>query len=870
MPSDLEHHEKEDEEAERLIGKKPPPSRKYTERRGPKHDNRRRRMEADPDPDTETADEDLSMNYKNIGGSSLPDIALRVFLSAEPDPKIFEKMRKFINTQAKKYAKQSKTLGEAYFNFAKENYLAPYKQTGDRDIAIKFGQFHENTKLEGDEFYNEVTEVKERISGARDRKALISSIQEEWPDEREWAKKVTLIIAIKGWISDIEQSDKVDKWLVTYLTGEKKERELITEIIDDSKTGLAASRIKKENALKLAVLTSVLKAIEKDPDSKLEDLDQEAEAAYDSIQKLGEVQVLMNTWEKAMHSMKETEPGKEWEWEEGIDSAVKSVESAFGLGKHGEDIPKDPDEDAVDLDTLVAGFRDSMEEKYGEVPEALDAYFEGFSRAASNKTYASRFMSDRTATFHGYVKQGHPSGVTQTPWKSTDKRYFGKKHYDSILKYSKSLLNEDWFKNGWEGGAEDAPIRAALDISIFLADENKYQAKIDVETYNMLLNKLAKEDFDLFSETMHSGEKRKAMSNKKDVQTILRIASDMRKTDPANALRLVKSMRSLVADGQAPGLFGPQDQTGNDPSHKLPLEQTSNQGDQDQDPGPGLGLQEQTGIDMPGSGDGKDLNPEELKKGQAELQKALDSEDLDAFVNAFKEMEKTVQTASRLAALYPTLVRSRLAADIEFQSLAQLSPDEQKELLEGAKAKSMEMGAAVEELDIEMFLRGWKDLEDLVRQKTASAASIVLEKSFSALTASLSEIGKRSSWDTMGHLHSAEEALGRIASSTIPLGDVVRLAFENPELRPVLLPIITAAKKKKDKKKSKKKDKKKKGKGGNPFADKDGDDDGDDDGGKKDKGKGKGKGKVPPAFLKQQKKKKKKASISITSADGNW
>jgi hypothetical protein len=52
MPSDLTPAEKEDKEAERLIGKKPPPSRKYTERRGPKHDNRRRRMKVE-DPDIE-------------------------------------------------------------------------------------------------------------------------------------------------------------------------------------------------------------------------------------------------------------------------------------------------------------------------------------------------------------------------------------------------------------------------------------------------------------------------------------------------------------------------------------------------------------------------------------------------------------------------------------------------------------------------------------------------------------------------------------------------------------------------------------------------------------------------------------------------
>ena len=58
MPSDLTPAEREDKETERLIDKKPVPSRKYTERRGPKHDNRRRRVQ-EADKDTDKKDEDM-------------------------------------------------------------------------------------------------------------------------------------------------------------------------------------------------------------------------------------------------------------------------------------------------------------------------------------------------------------------------------------------------------------------------------------------------------------------------------------------------------------------------------------------------------------------------------------------------------------------------------------------------------------------------------------------------------------------------------------------------------------------------------------------------------------------------------------------
>jgi hypothetical protein len=62
--------EREDEEVERLV--RPSPKVKP-----PRHDRRRERVEVDHDPDVKTPDKDLSMNFKDIGGSMASNIAQR-------------------------------------------------------------------------------------------------------------------------------------------------------------------------------------------------------------------------------------------------------------------------------------------------------------------------------------------------------------------------------------------------------------------------------------------------------------------------------------------------------------------------------------------------------------------------------------------------------------------------------------------------------------------------------------------------------------------------------------------------------------------------------------------------------------------------
>lgn len=157
-------------------------------------------------------------------------------------------------------------------------------------------------------------------------------------------------------------------------------------------------------------------------------------------------------------------------------------------------------------------------------------------------------MTLKTAAYHGVVGQGHPEGPTNTGWRSVDKRYLGKEHFDAIIASAKAFLDEDYLSNGWESAAADAPKRAALDYAIHTADGGVYQSKIDAETYDMLLNRLAGLGYDQFEETVLPTKRSASMTDPAD--TILRVASELRHSHPREALDIIKSLRDAVSGGR--------------------------------------------------------------------------------------------------------------------------------------------------------------------------------------------------------------------------------------------------------------------------------------------------------------------------------
>jgi hypothetical protein len=175
------------------------------------------------------------------------------------------------------------------------------------------------------------------------------------------------------------------------------------------------------------------------------------------------------------------------------------------------------------------------------------------SSEASNKTVCRRMM--KSAAYHGVVCQGHPTDPAGRPPKTYDKRYFGKKHYDSILACAKDFLGQDWLKYGWGENPGDAPVRTALDLAIHTADDGLYQSRIDSMTYSMLLNKLAGWNFDVFNETLFAKSKtRKAsvMVRNSSAQEILKIADDLRSTHPDLSIRIIKNVHAIMRAASDP------------------------------------------------------------------------------------------------------------------------------------------------------------------------------------------------------------------------------------------------------------------------------------------------------------------------------
>jgi len=288
--------------------------------------------------------------------------------------------------------------------------------------------------------------------------------------------------------------------------------------------------------------------------------------------------------------------------------------------------------------------------------------------AASYRTEPVRML--KTSAYHGVLQQGHPSGPTNTEYKSYDKRYFGKDNYDNIIAATKSFLEEDWLKHGWDGGSPDAPIRAALDLAIHLANSNLYQSKIDAATYDMLLNKVAGWKHDQFSETIFPGErKRSASMNDSNIQTFLRIASDLRHSNPRAAADIVKTIRNLRASDH-----------GQDSDQSPPSQQA--------------GISE---VDMNKFVSGE-LDIQELKD---ETKKLVDSSDIESFLSGLKDISEILgKRASRIASIDEASFE-----DIQ-ESLDAMSGDQSKTVMDKIVGQSKDLLKSLESNDIEAFMSG--------------------------------------------------------------------------------------------------------------------------------------------------------------------
>jgi hypothetical protein len=242
------------------------------------------------------------------------------------------------------------------------------------------------------------------------------------------------------------------------------------------------------------------------------------------------------------HMTKEDEADEDFDF----DSAIDALSDA-------SDVPP------ATLEKLVKEHDDSSllellkNTGYDMDPARLEEMDRALGLAAFNRAFSP--MSPRTGAYHGVRDvRGNPTDSPNTV-ALPDRRYFTNKDYDAIVKFAGKLLDEDWLKYGWDDGAKDAPLRAALDLSIQTANGNAYQSKIDSETYDLLLNRLAKWGYDTFSDTVlpmkaPKGDNRSASAMIKknaSYQQLVQVASDLRDTNPSAALQIVKNLRSLVS-----------------------------------------------------------------------------------------------------------------------------------------------------------------------------------------------------------------------------------------------------------------------------------------------------------------------------------
>lgn len=290
-----------------------------------------------------------------------------------------------------------------------------------------------------------------------------------------------------------------------------------------------------------------LNRFERSVDQFYDDVDETAEVDWDDL-----VKQLDLSHARLRKIEKENKKGTSW-----LSRMVKKVTDLFRKNRWKSV------EEAMDAPDTVRDpeVREFVEELDEEAPKTRRSGGRGV--AASNEALTA--MVTRLAKYHGVLDQrGNPTDPPNTGWKSIDQRYIGEEHYKRILKCASDLLEEDWLQYGWEGGAKDAPVRAALDLAIQTCDGAAYQSKIDGDTYNLLLNRLAGWGHDTFSETVlpmkasESGEKRSAsaMPKSQEYTNIVKVANDLRTSNPLAALMLLRNLRALTAN-EAPAMAAP-------------------------------------------------------------------------------------------------------------------------------------------------------------------------------------------------------------------------------------------------------------------------------------------------------------------------
>jgi hypothetical protein len=660
------------------------------------------------DPDIEApveGDRDLSLNRKVHG--CFHGMAWRVVAKKEPtkkDPmgrvnarikKLYSRLKKLIGRFDSSLRNISSAVADDFSKYSQDNYIGPTEEGWSNEVTL------EKDIREVSQLIDQLVKRKKIVSQSlkrADRDTIVKTVMEAWPsDKRGWSDRAAVIGALDQSIDDIPIPEA---FKIPFLRGEisdaLQDQKLIRKLIESTSKRLPLVEIEDRVVSGFAQLASAYRILIDNPSSVTESeltkgMDELSVTLKDQSQELLELGSIMEAWHEAMGGFQVTDP-KDFDPTSKRD-LNRTLDQLDGFFKGS---------DTIDPAPIMQGLGDYVNEKYEEVPPELSAIFEEFEidveegeledpeaeaeeaeakkvrekmgplphrasgGAASNGTLSIEDMAHKTATYHGVDdRRGNPTNPANTGYRSYDRRHFTEVHFKSILKVANSMLKgEDWLKYGWEGGSEDAPLRAALDLAISLADDNLYQSKIDAETYDMLLNRLAKWGHDSFSETVlpekaGSGDKRSAMSKSESYSNIVRVASELRNKDPRMALQIIKSLRALVStDADPVGDFGSTSMdnpaAGIDTGVDNPTAGIDSTG--------GIGLDEEL-VDLGSMGE-EDF--EALKKEVKEKADRLFNEkEVDAFLDGWDELMQDVQEKTAAAWLgggIPVPVLIKLAA----------------------------------------------------------------------------------------------------------------------------------------------------------------------------------------------------------------
>ena len=456
-------HEKEDEEAERNVRKSPkkkPPRTDKTRRRVKKED-----PDVDGDPDTED-DDDLSMNYKDIGGSLIENVTRR-FLFAD-------------DKKEQKDDEDEKEEDDKPSGFPGQNK----KEDPDEDKKDEEEKPEDKEKSDLEKTKKKEEKLDEEGIEQRAKDLYEEGVPELVTEDNKKVRQKAVEMMKKVLPPDWDPDEAFEAGVLT-LDARKQLRKHISnwdrKTMEDNLTALKKSQ---------------LDVFLENPTDKQEHYHQ---ALLDLF--LEEKKDLVDQNIKPPESLdgfvsEDLEGGLDKKTEKAIQKALPVWWDYLRVmnSKQTKDIKNQIDTVMDDLDSLSARYA-ALAVLKNLVRGALEMKNNNKSKEARRLVSSIKkgFQREKKARYGGLpgpldMADGYKPPVTH--WKKPDPRDLRMKDYISIIKTAIDWYNDDYLKHDLVEHNRKAACLAALDYSIWDTKNGLYDATIDAPTYNKLLEAL--------------------------------------------------------------------------------------------------------------------------------------------------------------------------------------------------------------------------------------------------------------------------------------------------------------------------------------------------------------------------------------------